>query len=145
VLSPDTLVKLASVRPGARTAFTGIPGLTPRLVERYGEGILDAVARGLAEPLVADPRPDRRRRPIVPPVVQQRAEALRRWRAGAAERTGLDPGVLLPQRLIDALAAAPPADLPALRGVPGLRRWRTDAFGPEILAILGAGRGHHRA
>lgn len=145
VLSPETLVALASGRPGARTALTGIPGLTPRLVERYGEGILDAVARGLAEPLVAEPRPERRRRPIVPAAVQQRAEALRHWRAGAAERTGLDPGVLLPQRLIDALAAAPPVDLPALGDVPGLRRWRAGAFGPEILTVLGASRGHHPA
>jgi ribonuclease D len=68
--------------------------------------------------------------------VLQRAERLRGWRATAAERTGLDPGVLLPQRLIDALAAAPPDDLVTLRDVPGLRRWRVDTFGPEILAAL---------
>ena len=139
VLSPDTLVALASVLPCTRTGLAGVPGLTPRLVERYGEGILGAVARGLAAPLVADPHAGRRQRPVVPVVVQQRAEALRRWRVGAAERTGLDPGVLLPQRLIDALAAAPPAALETLRAVPGLRRWRTDTFGPEILAVLGAG------
>jgi len=136
VLNPDTLVALASARPRSREALAEIAGLTPRLVERYGEGIVDAVARGLAEPLPDEPRPERRRRPIVPPQVQQRAERLRGWRATAAERSGLDPGVLLPQRLIDTLAAAPPDDLVALRGVPGLRQWRTDTFGPEILAAL---------
>ncbi|MGH7266168.1 MAG: HRDC domain-containing protein, partial [Candidatus Rokuibacteriota bacterium] len=55
----------------------------------------------------------------------------------AAERTGLDPGVLLPQRLIDALAAAPPRDLARLTAVPGLRRWRVDTFGRELLTTLG--------
>jgi hypothetical protein len=72
----------------------------------------------------------------VPPEVQQRTEALKRWRAGAAERTGLDPGVLLPQRLIDLLAAEPPATLEALPEVPGVRRWRAEAFGLEILSNL---------
>jgi hypothetical protein len=44
--------------------------------------------------------------------------------------------VLLPQRLIDLLAAEPPATLDALPAVAGVRRWRAEAFGPEILANL---------
>jgi hypothetical protein len=40
--------------------------------------------------------------------------------------------------LIDALALDPPPDLDGLRSVPGLRRWRVDAFGPAILAALRA-------
>jgi ribonuclease D len=139
VLNPDTLVALAAARPGKRAELSEITGLTPRLVERYGEGIVDAIARGLAEPLVDEPRPERHRRPMIPPHVQRRAERLRAWRATAAERTGLDPGVLLPQRLIDALAAVPPDDLAALQSVPGLRRWRADTFGPEVLATLADG------
>jgi ribonuclease D len=144
VLSPETLVALAALRPRARPALAGVAGLTPRLIERYGAGILDAVTRGLEDP-VLDPPHSQRRRPIVPVVVQQRAEALRRWRTAAAERTGLDPGVLLPQRLIDALAAAPPSDAEGLGQVPGLRRWRVDTFGAEILAVLAGGRPPHRA
>src|SRR5262249_10046249 len=139
VVSPDTLVALAAARPASRAALAGITGLTPRLVERYGDGILDAVARGLAEPPARERRPEGRRRPMVPLEVQQRAERLKRWRATAAERTGLDPGVLLPQRLIDALAAAPPGDLGALQDIPGLRQWRAVDFGPEILAALAGG------
>jgi ribonuclease D len=138
VLSPETLVALAVARPGARPALAGIPGLSPRLVERYGPGILEAVAEGLQAPLGEGPRSEGRRRPFVPPVVQQRAERLKRWRTEAAERTALDPGVLLPQRLIDALAAAPPADVGALAGVPGVRRWRAQHFGDEMLAALAA-------
>jgi ribonuclease D len=135
VLSPETLLALATARPRNRAELGGIHGLPPRLVERYGEGILDAVGRGLAAP-IAPPRWDRPRRPVIPPVVQRRTQALKQWRAEAAERTGLDPGVLLPQRLIDVLAADPPRDREALAGVAGLRRWRTGTFGPELLAAL---------
>jgi ribonuclease D len=107
-------------------------------VERYGEGLLSAVARGLKERLPEPPRGLRPPRPVVTPVSRQRAEALRKWRAEAAEGSGLDPGVLLPQRLIDALALDPPTDLDGLRAVPGLRRWRVEAFGRPILAALHA-------
>jgi ribonuclease D len=136
VLSPETLVALAERQPAEPAALAGVPGLSPRLVERYGEGLLAAVVRGLTERLPELPRGPRPQRPVVTPASRQRAEALRKWRAEAAEGSGLDPGVLLPQRLIDALALDPPADLAGLWAVPGLRRWRVDAFGRAILAAL---------
>jgi ribonuclease D len=135
VLNPETLIALATTRPQTRDALAAIPGLPPRLLARYGDGILDALRRGATEPLSPGPR-RHHPRPFVSPAAQRRGEALKRWRATAAERTGLDPGVLLPQRLIDVLAADPPRDDAALRAVPGFRRWRTEAFGAEILAAL---------
>jgi ribonuclease D len=73
--------------------------------------------------------------------VRRRADALRAWRADAAKRVGLDPGFLLPQRLIDRLAADPPADRGALEAVEGMRRWRVDLSGDEILQVLAAPKG----
>ena len=106
-------------------------------MERYGDGILEAIAEGTDADLgEGRRRPEHRRRPMVPPAVQQRAERLKQWRATAATSAGLDPGVLLPQRLIDVLAADPPADADGLRGVPGLRRWRSETFGAEMLAAI---------
>jgi ribonuclease D len=138
VLSPETLVALAERQPADAAGLAGVPGLSPRLVERYGEGLLAAVARGLTERLPEPTRGLRPARPVVTAASRQRADALRKWRAEASEGSGLDPGVLLPQRLIDALALDPPTDLDGLRGVPGLRRWRVDAFGRAILAALRA-------
>jgi ribonuclease D len=138
VLSPETLAALAERQSADPAALTGVPGLSPRLVERYGVGLLAAVGQGLKEPLPEPPRGPRPARPVVTAASRQRAEALRKWRADAAEGSGLDPGVLLPQRLIDALALDPPPDLDGLRAVPGLRRWRVEAFGRPILAALHA-------
>jgi ribonuclease D len=140
VVSPETLIALAERQPRDRAALAGAPGLSPRLAERYGDGLLLAIERGLAEPIPAPPRGPRPPpgRPLVTPVTRQRSESLRRWRAAAAETSGLDPGVLLPQRLIDVLALEPPADLAGLALVPGFRRWRVEAFGPAILAALHA-------
>ena len=49
---------------------------------------------------------------------------------------GLDPGVVLPNRLIGAIAETGPRDLTELSRVEGLRRWRLEAFGPGLLAAL---------
>ena len=136
VLSPETLIALAERPPAEPAALTGVPGLSPRLVERYGEGLLAATARGLTELMPEPPRVPRPIRPVVTNASRLRAESLKKWRTEASESSGLDPGVLLPQRLIDALALDPPTDLAGLRGVPGLRRWRVDAFGRPILAAL---------
>jgi ribonuclease D len=138
VLSPETLLALAERQSTDPAALAGVPGLSPRLAERYGAGLLAAVDRGLTERLPEPPRGLRPARPVVTPASRQRAEALRKWRAEASEGSGLDPGVLLPQRLIDALALDPPTDLDGLRAVPGLRRWRVEAFGRPILAALHA-------
>jgi ribonuclease D len=61
--------------------------------------------------------------------VQRRIDALTRWRARAAEEVGLDPGLILPRRLIERLSKHVPADRQALAGTEGLRRWRVETFG----------------
>jgi len=68
--------------------------------------------------------------------VRRRIEAIRAWRTEAAPRFALEPGVLLPNRLIGLVAEAGPRDLDALAAVDGFRRWRVDAFGRELLAAL---------
>src|SRR5262249_31529204 len=55
-LSPEPLVAPADRPPAEAAAFAGVPGLSPRLVERYGEGLLAATARGLTERLPEPPR-----------------------------------------------------------------------------------------
>jgi ribonuclease D len=69
--------------------------------------------------------------------VRRRIEALRLWRTEASPRAGLEPGLLLPNRLIGAIAHAGPRDRAALARVEGVRRWRVEGFGAEILAALG--------
>jgi ribonuclease D len=138
IIGHETLVTLAAARPHSLEEVLAIPGCSPRVVQRAGPAILDAVARG--EAVAASALPSRRLvpRPKVPAATRQRAEALRAWRVQAARDLGLDPGVLLPQRLIDRLAGEPPRDLAELEQVEGVRRWRVNLFGLELLKALTA-------
>ena len=136
ILSPETLVALAQTPPADRAAMALIVGCTAKVISRWGDAILAAVARAQALPDDAMPVLERRPRPRIPGAVARRIDALRQWRTDAAPRFGLEPGLLLPNRLIGAVAAAGPGSRDALASVDGVRRWRAEAFGTEIVAVL---------
>ena len=129
-------MRLAVAAPVARDGLAEIPGMTPRVIARWGDEVLAAIARGFAIADDALPVLERRSRPHQPAAVRRRIESLRVWRTEATPRFGLEPGVLLPNRLIGTVAEAAPGDAEALAGVEGFRRWRVEAFGSEILAAL---------
>ncbi|MBI3637421.1 MAG: HRDC domain-containing protein [Candidatus Rokubacteria bacterium] len=137
VLSDDTLLRIAQAEPADAAALGAIPGCTPRVVSRWGPAVLAAVARARTLPesalpvLAASPRS-----PGMPAAVRRRIERLRQWRTDAAPRFGLEAGALLPNRLIRAIAEAGPRDVAALAAVPGVRRWRVDAMGAELVAAV---------
>ena len=136
ILGEETLVRLAQAPPGDLTQLAPIPGCTPKVIARWGEAILSAVARALALPETSLPTLERRPRLRLPAVVAHRIEALRQWRKDAAPRFGLEPGLLLPNRLITAVAMAGPREPHALAALDGVRRWRAETFGDEIVAAL---------
>jgi ribonuclease D len=136
ILSPETLLAIARAMPRESSALEAIVGVTPRVIARWGPAIVAAVERALALADDALPSLPRRPRPVVAPGVSRRVEALRQWRADATVRVGLEPGVLLPNRLIVVIAEAAPRSPAALAAVEGVRRWRAEAFGAEIVAAL---------
>jgi ribonuclease D len=137
ILQEATLVALAAAMPADAAALALVPGCSPRVTGRWGEAILDAIARGRVAPPAA-PQLAREHRPSLSGAARRRIDALRRWRAEAAPRLALDPGVLLPNRLIRVIAEAGPRDLDALARVEGVRRWRVNVLGTELLqAVVG--------
>jgi ribonuclease D len=137
ILSEATLVALATTAPGEVDALAGIVGCTPRVIARWGGAMLEAIARGRNAP-PAPPAASRPRGPSLSNAARRRIDALRHWRTDAAPRLGLDPGVLLPNRLIRVIAEGAPHDLAALARVEGVRRWRVEVLGNELVqAIVG--------
>ncbi len=137
ILGDEMLVTLAGQAPIDAAALALIPGLNPRVAARWGARVVEAVAGALALPEADLPRPAARPpRRAVPAAVTRRVESLRRWRAEAVPRLGLEPGVLLPNRLIGAVAEADPRSLDVLAQIEGIRRWRVETFGGELLATL---------
>ena len=136
VVSDETLFAMAAGRPRDKAELSRVRGMPRILLERRGDLLLDAIRRGEAVPEDKLPKRPERVRTRWPRGTPQRIARLKAWREKAAPRVKLEPGVLFPQRLIDALAAAPPEDVAGLEIFPGLRRWRAREFGEELLLAL---------
>jgi ribonuclease D len=135
VLGNESLLRLAERRPQDAAGLREVPGVLPRLRGHAG-ALVDAIRRAETLPEEALPRPTRSPRPVVPDPVQRRIERLRAWRARKAAELKVDVSVVLPQRLIDRLAQAGAREARALGEIEGLRRWRVEAFGAELVAAI---------
>ena len=136
VLGTETVRELAEKRPRSVAEFAGITGITERVVERCGEGILRAVEKGLAVPergLPAFPREERRK---VGGDEERRLKALKGWREERARRLAVEPGFLANNALLEQIALTFPRSEEELYGVAGLRPWQRREFGAEMVAAL---------
>ncbi len=134
VIGDEALVLLAEKCPKDEKAIVRIPRCG--YVRRFAPEVLEAIRRGESTEIPTFPIT---RRIQVSFDVRRRIERLKIWRSSAVERMKLEAGLLLPQRLIDRLAKDAPATREALSAVEGLRQWRVEAMGDELLQALAVG------
>jgi len=136
VIGTSTLLALAQHAPRTLSDLAAGEGMPPRLVERYGRELLAAILRGLERPdgeLPVWPRPPRQERD---PAVDARLAGLKAWRKQRAAALHIDPGVLINNALLEALARERPTRAAALDGFPGLKHWQRRVLGDELLEVL---------
>ena len=97
-----------------------------RLVAPAASPVAQGVEAGAAPPSLLDPEE------------QARFEALRVWRNQHAKAMGRPPYLVLTNRQLAEIAAAPPKTLQALAEIRGVGPSRIDEFGKELLDLLGA-------
>jgi len=137
VLGNAPLLGLAKNAPRGLQGLVGIEGLFPRLVDRYGKQLLQAIEVGLALPeseLPVFPRGERREKD---PAAENRFKRLREWRQKKAEALAMEPGVIINNATLEEIARRRPASGEALAEVPGVKNWQREAFGPELLRAAG--------
>jgi ribonuclease D len=127
VFKDDALVELASNKP-ANAEELGRSRLLLREARRgeIAQGILDAVAAGLACPPEDLPQPDRSREKLqVNPAL---ADLLRVLLKAKTESAGVAAKLIAPASDLDLIAAG-------LRDVPALQGWRREVFGEDALNL----------
>jgi ATP-dependent DNA helicase RecQ len=73
----------------------------------------------------------------LPPSAQPLFEQLRVWRAGAAKQRGVPAYVVFPDATLRELATRRPSSLEDLAGIGGVGEKKLEAFGNELLGVLG--------
>jgi ribonuclease D len=138
VMNPETLLLLAELQPRDVAAMRGMKGISPDQVERRGKELVAAVERGLAVAEQDLPRLERTRRPPPDPAFDARMERLKVARNAAAERLGLQPGVLCPNGILEGIARVEPKSVEEMSKVEEMRKWQREALGAELLAAVPA-------
>jgi ribonuclease D len=136
VIGNSPLLELAQRKSQDKEALIGIEGLPPRLTERYGSALLTAVGEGLALPEEELPQFPRSPRKVKDPGLDERIKRLKQWRQQAASDYALDPGVLINNTALEAMAQVNPRSWAELERVAGLKSWQKEELGAGLLGAL---------
>jgi ribonuclease D len=139
VISAETLLEIAEKRPRTMGDLTGIKGMTPGQIQRFGDRILAAVSAALVMPEDKLPQFPRTRRDEPADGTKERLKRLKSWRERHSAAQGLEPGVVAPNWLLETVADVAPVSVVELAGVAGMREWQKGLYGQELLNELAAG------
>jgi ribonuclease D len=141
VLGNEPLFEIAKTAPRDRSALSAIKGMPRGILERQSQGLLDAVARGLAVPDADLPKFPRGPRWDRDPDFDARVSAIKTVRDAVATRLDMDTGVLFPREKMESVARANPKSMEELAAIPDLRKWQVEVLGEGILGALSNHRG----
>lgn len=132
VMTDQALTGLVEADPHSPGQIRAVRALSPSLVRRYSQELLQALARGARAPLPRRPESP----PRVEPIIQARYDALQAWRKTRAIERGVESDIILSKEAMWAMARRPPETATDLENVPGLGPWRRNAYGPELIRIV---------
>lgn len=135
VIAVETLLDIAEKRPRSLTELAAIKGMTSGQVHRHGDGIMAAIAAGLATPDEELPRFPRKLREEPSDGAKERLKRFKRWRERRSAALGLEPGMMAPNWLLEGIADLDVVSTAALEGLAGMREWQKRLFGEEVAAI----------
>ncbi len=135
VLSVETLLEVAENRPRSLYELSLYKGMTSGQLQRHGAGILSAVESGVATPEDRLPRFPRGGKKEIQERVKERLKNLKLWRERYCVELRLDPGVLAPNWLLEAIADTQCAAQDELDAIPGMREWQKRLYGAELARI----------
>jgi ribonuclease D len=136
VMNNSILIDLASKPPQTQNELFRRPGLSRRLARKHGKEILQAITETLSQDPSFLKQPPRKTWKGFSRESNARLENLKIWRSEKAKQLGLQVGVVFPGSSLEILANAQPSNLNEMEQMQGMRHWRVEEFGDEILKIL---------
>nr|WP_306464081.1 HRDC domain-containing protein [Desulfobacter hydrogenophilus] len=102
----------------------------------YGQLCVNAIQTALALPHRELPSYPRTRMPRKNSQVLGRIDALKKMRETASQTLAMEPGFLINNNMIAAVAADKPSSPDDLLQIPGIRNWQVEALGGKIMDTL---------
>ena len=140
VLNNEPMLLMAKAPPNDAAALAAIQGVSSAQVERYGREILAAVQRGVGLPDHDLPRVERLPRRPPDPAFEARLERLKTTRNSLAVQYDLQPGVLCPNHILEAIARTNPTRVEELAIIPVFGGGRFGELGGALIGASNAKR-----
>lgn len=136
VINNPVLLDLALHPPESPQSMNRRAGISYRVAHKFAPEICRTIEKAMGEDPSFLARTEGRTWVAPSRETRQRLENLKEWRKAKASELNLDVGVVCPGTILESLAENPPSDLADLEARAGIRRWRAQAFGADILAAL---------
>jgi ribonuclease D len=133
VLANETIMTIVRERPRGYTRLGEIKGISPGVLRRYGNPILEAVHAALALPEADLPRRGEAKKWKPDRELDRVVNRLKKVRDDVARELGIDSSVLAPKHVLTAVAEAKPRSVDELRSIEPLRRWQIEQLGERMV------------
>ena len=136
IMSNQSIMTMVQHRPTSVEAILKYRALSPKQAGMYGQLCVKAIETALALPHRELPSYPRTRVPRKTPQVLGRIDALKKMREAASRALAMEPGFLINNNMIAAVAANKPSSHEDLLQISGMRNWQVDALGDRIMDTL---------
>ena len=143
VLGNRTLMEIAERSPSKQADLSGIKGVTDLILRRMGRDLMAAVRSGKKTGHGPIPKLASSGRRRLDRHGERRLTGLKQWRDGKASDLAIDPGVLCPNSILEAIAWSDPKSKTELQSLPTLKRWFVREFGSEVVKINRESKASH--
>ena len=136
IMSNQSIMTMVQHRPVSVEAILKHRALSPKQAGMYGQLCVNAIETALALPHRELPSYPRTRLPRKTSQVLGRIDALKKMRESASQSLAMEPGFLINNNMIAAVATGKPSSQDDLLQIPGIRNWQVEALGEHILDTL---------
>jgi ribonuclease D len=137
MLSNMAIADIAVRLPSNNKELARAAGVRGAFVREHGDEVLATVRELLEKSRRGELKPEREPKDgMRDPNRRKREEALKAFRSEKATQRKVTPSVVLPNPIMDVLAATPPRTLEELARVPWLGEKRVRLYGTDLLALL---------
>jgi ribonuclease D len=136
IIGNERLIRVAQEQPRSRRELENSKILSPRQMARFGNEIMGAVDKGARVPVARLPRfpkQEQQRRDLAAERILRNLKVVRDSKAGELE---LDPGFLMPNAVLKAIARAKPQNMAQMEKSGLLKEWQMDIMGEPLVEAV---------
>lgn len=132
IMGNKTLMALAERKPSSKNQLHAVTGMSPKIVQRYGNDVLRIIADTKNHPIPQ--RPPRPPRPSH--AYATRYDKVRKWRQKQADKRSVESDVIISKDAIREIATKNPTTLGDIDNIEALSPYRRKKYAKSILHAL---------